>query len=426
MSEMPSNVPGHRHMKRLVVFCDGTWNKEDQTQNGEPCPTNVLRLFELTRTDDGGCPQIAYYGRGVGTRWDERIIGGAFGYGISESIKDAYRFLVSNYACGDEIFLFGFSRGAFTARSLAGMIYNIGILKREYLHLVDEAFDHYRSTDPKWHPESEASVAFRTAYTHGKAEIKFLGVWDTVGALGAPFGVVLGWLLNQFFPTQFHDTKISPIILNAYHATSIDEKRWPFRPTRMQLTDTRKQEAASLRAAGDRSKFNYEEVWFPGVHSDVGGGYEDSSLSDCALQWMVDKAKAHGLDVRDYTDIKSRSFHPNPLAPPHDSQTQWYRWTTKLYVYLPRALLKRIRKDEAPLIDRVQENGDFVRQIDYSAALAAKVSEFPIETDFVVDLSACAREKLKKDGNYWPLNLARDEPVGSDKSLASVQKEAVS
>ncbi|KAF2991332.1 DUF2235 domain-containing protein [Methylocystis sp. MJC1] len=417
MSDVPpSRSAGQRDCKRLVVFCDGTWNKEDQkSQNGQPCPTNVLRLFELTRIDDGnGCPQVAYYVRGVGTRWDERITGGGFGYGISDNIKDAYRFLVSNYAPGDEIFLFGFSRGAYTVRSLAGMIYNVGILQREYLHLVDEAFSHYRSADPQWHPDSQASKDFRNAYTNGGEEIKFLGVWDTVGALGAPFGVVMGWLLNQFFPTQFHDTKISPIILNAYHAASIDEKRWPFRPTRMELTLRRKQEAADLHATGDRSTFNYEEAWFPGVHSDVGGGYEDSSLSDCALKWMVDKAKAHGLSVRDYSDVQSRAFHPDPLAALHNSQTIWYQWTTKIYVYWPKALLKIIRKNEAQLIDRVQANGDFIRQIDHSPALAASIDQFPMKNDFEIDLSDCTREKLAKDTNYWPLNLARDKaPAGA-------------
>jgi uncharacterized protein (DUF2235 family) len=428
MNDIASTGPAAQQAsKRLVVFCDGTWNKEDQkSENGQPCPTNVLRLFELTRADDGdGRPQIACYVRGVGNRWDERIIGGGFGYGISDNIKDAYRFLVSNYAPGDEIFLFGFSRGAFAIRSLAGMIYNVGILQREYLHLVDEAFKHYRSPDPKLHPSSQASIDFKSGYTYGKEEIKFLGVWDTVGALGAPFGVVLGWVLNRFFPTQFHDTKISPIILNAYHAASIDEKRWPFRPTRMELTPLRKGETANLRAAGDISKFNYEETWFPGVHSDVGGGYEDSSLSDCALKWMVDKAKTHGLCVREYADIKSRSFHPNPLAAPHESQTTWYRWTTKVYVYWPKALLKRIWKDEAQLIDRVQESGDFIRQIDNGLELAAKVSEFPIETGFKIDLSDCAREKLDQDGSYGPPNLARDKMPADEKSVASVEEEKV-
>lgn len=397
-----------RNYKRLVVFCDGTWNKEDQkTRDGRPCPTNVLRLFELTRIGDGdNCPQIVHYVRGVGNRWDERVTGGGFGLGISDNIQGAYQFLVSNYEDGDEIFLFGFSRGAFTVRSLAGMIYNVGILRRDRLHLLEEAYAHYRSSDPKWHPGSDLSKAFRAANTHGNEKIKFLGVWDTVGALGAPFGYVVAKLLNLIFPTQFHDTKISPIILNAYHACAIDEKRWPFRPTRMELTETRKIEAAQVNAAdANAEKFNYEEVWFPGVHSDIGGGYPEAGLSDCALQWMVEKAQSHGLCVNDLSTIVAPPFEANALAPMHDSQTAWYRLTTKIFVYWPKALLKLINKSEASLIDRVQENGDFIRQLDESGQLAADEDAFPINAGFEIDLSVCARDRLKDDNGYRPMNL---------------------
>ncbi|WP_363349762.1 DUF2235 domain-containing protein [Methylocystis echinoides] len=406
---MSDTTPVSKKNKRLVVFCDGTWNKEDQkSRNGQPCPTNVLRLFELTRPGDGdGCLQIVHYVRGVGNRWDERITGGGFGLGISQNIKDAYQFLVSNYEAGDEIFLFGFSRGAFTVRSLAGMVFNVGILRRDALHLLEEAYKHYRSDDPKWHPSSEESKAFRKNHTHGGETIKFLGVWDTVGALGAPFGFFIGKLLNMFFPTQFHDTKISPIILNAYHACAIDEKRWPFRPTRMELTPKREQEVAQANEAELAQKYQYEEAWFPGVHSDVGGGYEDSSLSDCALQWMVEKAVKHGLCVNDFSLIGSRPFDPNPLVPIHDSQNGFYRFSTKVFVYWLKPLLKILDKSEAPLIERVQENGDFLRQIDRSAALAADPAEFPLDVGFQIDLSSCARDKLAQDGDYAPLNLKK-------------------
>lgn len=413
MNDIPRDTSADtKKNKRLVVFCDGTWNKEDQkSQNGLPCPTNVLRLFELTRTDDGdGRPQIVHYVRGVGNRWDERITGGGFGYGISDNIKDAYQFLVSNFNVGDEIFLFGFSRGAFTVRSLAGMIYNVGILKREKLHLLDAAYANYRSSDQKWHPDSDDSKEFRKNHTHGNETIKFLGVWDTVGALGAPFGAVFAWLLNLIFPTQFHDTKISPIILNAFHACAIDERRWPFRPTRMELTEGRKIEAAQTGAAGQsKQQYNYEEVWFPGVHSDVGGGYEDSSLSDCGLQWMVEQAVKHGLCVKDFSEISSRPFHPNPLSDIHDSQSLWYRLSTKAFVYWPKTLLKLTNKSDAPLIDRVQENGDFIRQLDRSDSLAADPDGFPINMGFQIDLSGSTRDKLQKDSDYDPMNIKRPE-----------------
>jgi uncharacterized protein (DUF2235 family) len=404
--------------KRLIVFCDGTWNKEDQkSRDGRPCPTNVLRLFELTRIGDGDhAPQIVHYLRGVGNRWDERVSGGGFGLGISENIKSAYQFLVSNYEDGDEIFLFGFSRGAFTVRSLAGMIFNVGILRRDRLHLLEEAYSHYRSSDPKWHPRSDLSQAFRQANTHGDEKIKFLGVWDTVGALGAPFGFLFGKLLNQIFPTQFHDTKISPIILNAYHACAIDEKRWPFRPTRMELTETRKIEAAQVNATQVESEeYNYEEVWFPGVHSDVGGGYPEAGLSDCALTWMIEKAGKHGLCVE--TATPARAVEPDPLAPMHNSQSVWYQLTTRFFVYWPKPLLKLISKSDAPVLDRVQENGDFIRQLDRSDVLAADAESFPINAGFVIDLSGCARDKLSGDAGYRPMNIRESEPARAAQAL---------
>lgn len=399
---------GRKKPKRLVIFCDGTWNKEDQkTENGQPCPTNVLRLFEVIEACDGNeCLQLCHYERGVGNRWDERITGGGFGFGISDNIKDAYKFLVSNFEDGDEIFLFGFSRGAFTVRSLAGMIYNVGILKREELHFLEDAFKYYRDPSKRWHPESPDSKAFRENHAHQNETITFLGVWDTVGALGAPFGVVTSWLTNLVFPTRFHDTKISPIVLNAYHAMAIDERRWPFRPTRLKLTSARKLEIEAARASGEESKYNYEEVWFPGVHSDVGGGYENANLSDCALRWMAEKATAHGLCVKNFKSTKSRSFAPDSRAAIHVSQSFWYRTSTKIFVYWPKPVLKLIWKDEAPLIDRVQANGDFIRQLDESEKLAADMGQFPIDMGYTIDISDCAREKLT-DPEYAPPNLKK-------------------
>ncbi|MBM3227110.1 MAG: DUF2235 domain-containing protein [Candidatus Tectomicrobia bacterium] len=128
--------------KKLAVFFDGTWNRADQhAQDGQPCPTNIAKLFAATLPHDNqGIPQIVHYVQGVGTRRFERISGGGFGYGISENIKEGYRFLVSNYEPGDDIYLFGFSRGAYTARSLAGFIRNMGIVKREKLFLMDNSY----------------------------------------------------------------------------------------------------------------------------------------------------------------------------------------------------------------------------------------------------------------------------------------------
>ncbi len=381
--------------KKIIVFCDGTWNKEDQkTQDGVPCPTNVLRMLEATKSaGDDGELQIVHYIEGVGTRWWDRVWGGGFGLGISANIKDAYRFIVSNYDPGDGLFLIGFSRGAFTARSIAGFINNLGILRRDKLHLVNEAYDHYRDRSEDWRPRGGKSVDFRTQNSHPDPEIAFLGVWDTVGALGAPFGLVSGFVTDLLFKTKFHDVTLSPIVKSAYHALAIDERRWPFRPTLWTLHPTHEARIAQLRA--ENRKAPYEQRWFPGAHSDVGGGYETTGLSDCALAWMIEKAQAHGLHV---VAADGWPLAPDPLAPIHDSQRPYYRFLTKLFIYRPRDLVKRLPRtirnrlvtdEDVRLMDFVDAEGDFHR---------------PVAAVYHGELSECAKDRLAS-GAYAPDNV---------------------
>ncbi len=300
-------------MKRLILCCDGTWNRADQSRNGEPCPTNVLRLAcRVAKRDEAKkIPQVIYYRQGVGTgNWLDRLTGGAFGHGLEENIHDAYRFLVANYELGDEIFLFGFSRGAFTARSLAGMIRKCGILKRTCLQSYSEALALYRSAI---HPDNEEARRFRATrcMTEGKEiPIRFIGVWDTVGALGIPVRG-LRWLTRHRY--EFHDTELSGTVQTACHALAIDEQRAPFVPALWQ----------------DLPKANQtiEQVWFPGAHSDVGGGYGSGGISDISLQWMIDKAADANLifdtEVMEMTPIQTL----DPLAPIHNSKLGLYRLT---------------------------------------------------------------------------------------------------
>ncbi len=383
--------------KKIVVFCDGTWNSEDQkTRDGVPCPTNVLRMLEATKSaGEDGDIQIVHYIEGLGTRRWERLLGGGFGFGISDNIKDAYRFIVSNYDPGDRLFLIGFSRGAFTARSIAGLINNVGILRREKLHLVNAAYDHYRDRAEEWRPRGGKSIDFRAQNSHPDPKIAFLGVWDTVGALGAPFGLVLGFLTDLLFKTKFHDVTLSPIVESAYHAMAIDERRWPFRPTLWAWHPTHQQRIAAFLARNAPPP--YEQRWFPGVHSDVGGGYETTGLSDCALAWMIDKAQAHGLSVD--SSGGGWPIKPDPLAPMHDSQRPYYRLPTKLFVYRMRDLVKRLPRrlrelfisdEDVRLMDFVDAKGDFHR---------------PIAEVYHGRLSRCAEDRLAA-GDYAPDNLA--------------------
>ncbi len=269
--------------KRLVVCCDGTWNKPDQIADGVPAPTNVTKVARAVAPSDlAGCEQRMFYQEGVGTNRWERIRGGAFGAGLGRNVLDAYRFVVQNYEPGDEIFFFGFSRGAFTARSTVGLIRNSGILRPEHAGLADQAYALYRDRGDRAHPNSVEAELFRRSYSYpNEKPVRFIGVWDTVGTLGIPLS---GLHLTNWFNRrwQFHDTELSSQVGAAFQALAIDERRGPFQPTIW--TQAKKVEDQRL-----------EQVWFAGVHKDVGGGYPDSALAEIALLWMVDRAHDCGL-----------------------------------------------------------------------------------------------------------------------------------
>ncbi len=196
-----------------------------------------------------------------------------------------YVFIMLNYEPGDNIFLFGFSRGAYTARSVAGLIRNSGLLKQQYLYLVDKAYDFYRDKNDYTSPDSDLMRSFRKEYaTEENTPIHFIGVWDTVGSLGIP----LPWYkLVNTKKYKFHDVKLSSYIKNAYHALAIDEKRKLFEPTLWTK--------ANSVLANKKHEQQLEQRWFSRVHSNVGGGYKDSGLNNIALQWLFDKAEAAGL-----------------------------------------------------------------------------------------------------------------------------------
>lgn len=365
----------HNSSKNIVVFCDGTWNSSDQTsQNHQPCPTNVAKLFEAVPLNDlQGNPQIVHYIKGVGTRFWERLRGGGFGYGISDNIKEGYQFICSNYKAGDRIFIFGFSRGAYTARSIAGFIHNMGILKRPYFYKINEAYDYYRDKSAEWKPGSNNANKYQADYGWTSKDIHFVGVWDTVGALGAPYGVVLGWVIDKIFKCSFHDTKMSSSIKNAYHAVASDEKRWPFRPTLWKLSSAHKADDGSASKA-ENGSLNFEECWFSGVHSDVGGGYPESDLSNIALLWMAEKATGRGLYLEDkwLDNLKAQG---NPKGMMHDSQSWAYRVATLVFVKIPTMLGIKLPKIDSEDIKRVNFKGDYSREVTAGATIHPSVEE---------------------------------------------------
>jgi uncharacterized protein (DUF2235 family) len=279
-------------MKRLVVCCDGTWNRPDAKS-----PTNVVRLKDAVAASDGEIRQVVHYHEGVGTgEGMDRFIGGGFGWGLSRNVRDAYRFVVEQYDPGDQLFFFGFSRGAYTARSAVGLVRNAGILRRQHADRIDEAYELYRDRGDDTHPNGDASMRFRAQYSHDDIAVRFVGVWDTVGALGIPG--VPRFLSGRLW--AFHDTQLSSKVELAYQALAIDERRRPFLPSLW------------YRAADDDRPL--EQRWFVGVHSDVGGGYPERALADITLWWMTEKARAAGLAFKD--DLR---MHPNVDGECHDS-----------------------------------------------------------------------------------------------------------
>jgi uncharacterized protein (DUF2235 family) len=298
--------------KRLIVCLDGTWNSPDQGRN----PTNVVKIMQAIRpSDPGGTRQVTFYDAGVGADGGrvDRAFDGFTGRGLEQNVRDGYRFLAHNWEPGDEIYLFGFSRGAFTARSLCGFLSACGLLEPHAMRRLLDAWELYRQPEEQ---RARDKLAALNAVSRCNARIKCVGVWDTVGALGVP-GELLQSLNREH---QFHDTELCKLVECAFHAVAIDEKRGSFGPTLWQ-----KPKGAPLKQRV------VEQVWFPGVHSNVGGSYPDAGLSDLALLWMIRRVQAHTNLAFDERYI-SEQVTPDPLAEIYESRSALYTGS-KLYPY---------------------------------------------------------------------------------------------
>ena len=290
--------------RRLIICLDGTWNEPEEKsdeENEKEEPTNVLKIVRgVSPVTEDGVSQIIYYHTGVGTGgFFDKMIGGGLGTGLSDNIMEAYRFIANNHVDGDEIFLFGFSRGAYSARALAGLIGAVGLLAKEHLAYLADIYAYYRT------PPAERENSPGRALLEGlnplprkNVPIEFIGVWDTVGALGAPTP-----LLKKLTDGQvgFHDTELGKDVRNAFQALAISEERRSFKPD---LWTGKLGEGQVV-----------EQVWFPGVHSNVGGSYASTVLSNGSLKWMVDKASQCGLLFNDTltSDLKVK-MSKEPIA----------------------------------------------------------------------------------------------------------------
>lgn len=296
-------------MSKRIVFCaDGTWDKPSDK-------TNVRKMFDAASSIPDVSNQVAFYDDGVGSDGTpfEKLTGGAFGEGLFQKIKDGYKKIVHSYLQGDEIFIFGFSRGAFTARSLAGMIASCGLPTTpvdDDTKLVNAIFQAYRNKDQR-----AALLASLNQYKLINPKIKMVGVWDTVGALGIPAAI------GGVDPIRygFLDTNLHPDVLNAYQALAIDERRKQFPPTLWN--------PPSPSADGQV----LEQVWFSGVHCDVGGGYPETGLSDITFSWMLGKAMKLGLQVDSKVSAQYDSLNQgSAIAQIHESWS-FFWW------FFPRA-----------------------------------------------------------------------------------------
>jgi uncharacterized protein (DUF2235 family) len=309
-------------MKRIVFFCDGTWNRADAER-----PTSILRLAQaVTPSAADGIKQVVFYQQGVGTgrgtswlaRRMDKFLGGALGWGLEDNIVEAYRNLVFCYEPGDQIFIFGFSRGAYTARSLAGLIRKAGILPRDQVNQVGQAMDLYRRRGRAMAPDREEVMAARLALSPDVAtsqadiewrlsqmrmardgtppilvQIRYLGVLDTVGALGLPSVLgIFAKLVNDRY--AFHDTDLSHLVLSARHAVAIDERRVLYPPALWGNLDG----PDGLNGDLTGPERPYQQMWFPGVHGVVGGSGPVPGLSAFPAGWIAEGARAEtaGLD----------------------------------------------------------------------------------------------------------------------------------
>ncbi|KAL5611888.1 uncharacterized protein BROUX77_002044 [Berkeleyomyces rouxiae] len=351
--------------KRLIVCCDGTWMNSDGSTQVPSNVTRMSRCFSHHCTD--GTLQIVNYQSGVGTGSNalDSVVGGAFGTGIAERIREAYAFLCTNYSPGDEIILLGFSRGAFTARSVAGMVASLGLLTAEGLKDFMPIFKDMENWGNKGHKDKsptrpfpnkpwprdpldrdmviqtareyrkrleeagltqvyyeEPAEAHKTRFESSKKliTIKAVAVFDTVGSLGIP---QVGWMHRLgFHPShkeyQFWDTTLSDRIEHAFQALALDETRPPFSP------------AVWEKSEDDEQLCDLRQVWFPGSHSNCGGGWPDQEIANISMAWMMDQLASIGCefnfdtldrflqDSKEYT--KNLRVSDRPKLPPISSQ----------------------------------------------------------------------------------------------------------
>lgn len=322
--------------RKLLILCDGTGNEIDHRQS------NVLRLYRVLRKT---AEQRVFYDPGIGTmgssedwvRWKantERVLGLIAGYGLDENVLTAYRFLLREYRPGDRVYLFGYSRGAYTVRVLAGFINAVGILQKDQHHLLPYAYNAYKQISEDG--DFGHIRQFERILRPYRPAIEFMGLWDSVSSILVPRKDRL------HLPTrrQLAFTERNPSVKTVCHALAIDERRRMFQPYLWPAGKPCWGGPFEPAKAEKVVPQNVRELWFPGVHSDVGGGRPEaqSALAKISLQWMCEQIEDE-LDIvpQSYRRIvqgqgSDESIAPDACAPMHNSMTGVW----KLLEYLPK------------------------------------------------------------------------------------------
>ncbi|KAF5312190.1 hypothetical protein D9619_003570 [Psilocybe cf. subviscida] len=323
--------------KRIVIFCDGTWQDGISVQRSRY--TNVLRLARTVNYEDDrfrpAIPQIVFYQSGVGTEknlYSRYVEGGT----LADKVEEAYAFIAHNYSPGDEIFLFGFSRGAYTARMISMFIGEIGILDRKDMNNFGKIFVNFQKLGDGKSGEKELAEQFlepwRSARSKGKRRadvdgdrftVKCVGVWDTVGALGLPQEfLTLSTRTIKLF--GFHDRLIGEHVEHAFQALALNEMRADFICNKFEQSE-----------AGLKKGQKVKQCWFAGCHTDIGGGYKSHDLADISLVWMAGQIESLlSLDI-DFLKSCSEPVAPWGKQQPHDSSTGIFRFANKIERPLP-------------------------------------------------------------------------------------------
>lgn len=369
-------------MKRLAIFLDGTWNdKVDKT--------NVFRLSQLVadRSADQA-EQKCHYDTGVGTVWGTKMIGGMFGVGLSKNIREAYDFLREKYVDGDQVFIFGFSRGAYTARALCGLIATCGLVRAGKDMTTEEIYDRYERRREGatpiytierivngWDAKRELTPDEKRLWDCSRRiDIEMVAVWDTVGALGVP------WKVPFIGPRSFWflNTRPTTICKHSFQAMAIDEHRAAYEST---LWTAYTQTDASGQPVGKARSYplgTFEQRWFIGAHSDVGGGYKDKSLAQIPMRWIQEKAAALGLT---FTNKVTVDADAHLRAKPVDSFLR--------FGYLLYAAIKLGQRFYRTI-------GAALRPVD--GGISSTINEW---------IDATVFDRYQQDSGYRPKNLER-------------------